>query len=357
MSLARLDIANVRNIRSATLEPSPRFNIILGNNGSGKSSLLEAIYLLGRGKSFRTAKPQQAIHFEASALTVSGLVRLTSGYQIPLGVQVDKNGKEYKLSGKRVHSSSELAYALPLQLIHPHSHLLFEAGPAGRRQFIDWGLFHLDRNFLALWRQYKKILLQRNNLLKAPGQVALEAWDYELARFGCQIAVLREDYLRRLEPFFLQIVSSLMETTDYQLHYRRGWHRDIELLAALQRDREKDVKYGYTQSGPHKADFVLWMNGHPAQQIASRGQMKLLVIALILAQVRMMQQPDGNLATILIDDIASELDEARKKFLLDFLLDMQAQLFITTTDLKLLSAGADANATLFAIEQGCIQRG
>lgn len=165
MTLQKLDIYFVRNIQQSTIEPCSNINLITGENGSGKSSLLEAIFILGRARSFRANNIKQVIQFKKNELIVSGQVKQQSGYLCHLGIQFNQKSTEIRVNKENGHKS-DLAYALPVLLIHPKSYLLIDGGPQVRREFLDWGAFNYAEDFLSNWRKFKKVLQQRNSLLK-----------------------------------------------------------------------------------------------------------------------------------------------------------------------------------------------
>lgn len=332
MSLQKLDIYHVRNLEQVSLSPAPKINLIYGRNASGKSSLLEAIHLLGRANSFRSTSVKNVIHFAHNDLIVSGKVLFANGHVSTLGIQHGGKGLQIRIDEETKHSRSELAYVLPLQLIHPKSYQLLDAGPQLRREFMDWGIFNQHTDFLNQWRLFKKALSQRNALLKIRRKRELNVWDHELQQYGTIVACYRKQYLAELTPYFLAIAQQFLQLDNLQLKLNQGWDDEILLLDKLNEDLEKDLRDGYTHSGPHRADFQLLVDSRKAKDFVSRGQLKLLVLSLKLAQVELLKQNGFHSGCVLIDDVVAELDFTSRSKLLKFLVAMNVQVFMTATE-------------------------
>ncbi len=333
MTLLKLDILSVRNIHRATLLPSPSVNFIIGANASGKSSLLEAIFILGRARSFRTANIRQAIEFDQSDLIVSAQTRQSNDHLTQLGIQIGQKKCEIHIN-RESKKKSDLAYRLPLQIIHPKSYKLLDAGPQIRREFLDWGVFNHEQRYLNDWRNFKKILQQRNSLLKSRQLKQLDIWNQELVQYGTLVAEYRKAYIEKLEPFFLQVSHYFLNESNLQIKFLYGWNQDKDFLQVLENDLEKDVRYGYTQSGPHRSDFQLLFNHRNAKDYVSRGQLKLLILSLKLAQVKLYNTYANNPVCILIDDLTAELDTVNKAKLVKYLADLNCQVFMSSTELS-----------------------
>lgn len=334
MSLQRLDIYNVRNIVKASLAPSPGLNFIYGDNGSGKSSLLEAIFILGRARSFRTTHIKQVINFAQRQLIVSGRSLQKNGAVFQLGIMADGKELEIRINQAAQQPRHLLAYTLPIQLIDPKSYRLLDAAPPIRREFIDWGVFNDNERFLPIWRNYKKVLGQRNALLKTRSARHVEVWDKELVNYGTIIDELRKDYVNRLEPVFIEIIRQFIPFESIKLKVLSGWDPTKGFIQSVRDDIDKDIRYGYTHSGPHRCDLQLMVNDRLAKDYVSRGQLKLLVLGLKLAQVKLLTVELGNVGCILIDDFTAELDVSNRSKLLEYLSGLRYQAFITATESK-----------------------
>ncbi len=355
MSLAKLDVSNVRNIEATSIEPSPRLNFILGPNGSGKTSLLEAIHILGRARSFRSTQAGQVIRFQQDDLIVTG--RVDEGASLlPIGVRLGRRKREIALAGSKLQTSAELIRAFPVLLIQPASSGLLDGAPKARRQFLDWGAFHLDAGFLEHWRGYARALDQRNALLRTGGIRGIEIWNHELSRYGTIVALARAAYAERLLPYFHAATGHFLGAMAFELRASAGWNDDKTLEDVLRDEVAQDLRDGHTHSGPHKGDFSILADGRSAKNYLSRGQMKLLVFALLLAQAHLLEESLGAKGCVLIDDLASELDCDNRGKLLAFLQLRQAQFFITATDTHLLEQAGLEDAAVFHVEHGRVAR-
>jgi DNA replication and repair protein RecF len=355
MSLQRLDIYNVRNICEQSITPSEGLNFIYGKNASGKSALIEAIFLLGRAKSFRTSFIKSVISFEQEHLIVSAQVLHGKGISIQLGIQMDGKDVEIRINKQTSQKRSDLAYGLPLQIIHPKSVELLDAGAQIRREFLDWGIFNREEKFLPVWRKYKKALAQRNALLKIKSVNQIHVWDNELVNYGTIVNDYRQRYLEKLRPVLKTTIARFLALNDIDMCLVPGWDITKQLEQLFIDDLEKDMRYGYTHSGPHRGDFHLLVDNKLAKDVVSRGQLKLLVICLKLAQVELMIRERDSFGCILIDDFAAELDKDNREKILKFLYGINCQVFITATEIiDFGKLDEFKNYKLFHVEQGKI---
>lgn len=332
MSLNKLDIYSLRNIQKASIEPATGINLIVGKNASGKSSLLEAVYILGRARSFRAKKIQQVIKINKQELIVSGKVNHKNKEQLSLGIKLNGRQCEIRINQEN-KDRAELAYSFPVLLIHPKSYLLLDGSPQIRREFLDWGIFNIDKNFLKHWRTYKKILQQRNALLKSKQIKQIDVWNTELIQYGTIVSKHRKEYLEKLTPIFIKISQYFFHFTKIELNYLTGLSETDCFKTSLANDFQKDVRYGFTHSGPHRSDFQLKVNNQLAKDFVSRGQLKLLMLALKLAQVKLTNLENKNDICVLIDDLSAELDVDNRTRLLSFLDGLKCQVFLTATEL------------------------
>ncbi|QEY60499.1 DNA replication/repair protein RecF [Metapseudomonas lalkuanensis] len=359
MSLSRISVTGVRNLHPVTLSPSPRINILYGANGSGKTSLLEAIHLLGLARSFRSTRLQPVIQYEQPACTVFGKVSLPEGGQSNLGISRDRQGEfQIRIDGENARSASQLAEALPLQLINPDSFRLLEGAPKIRRQFLDWGVFHVEPRFLPAWQRLQKALRQRNSWLRhgTLDAASQAAWDRELCLASDEIDQYRRAYIQALKPVFERTLADLVELDSLALSYYRGWDKDRELSEVLNTSLLRDQQIGHTQAGPQRADLRLRSGAHNAADILSRGQQKLVVCALRIAQGHLVNEAKRGQCIYLVDDLPSELDEQHRQALCRLLEDLDCQVFITCVDHEFLRDGwrTDTPVAMFHVEHGCI---
>ncbi len=359
MSLSRVTVTAVRNLHPVTLSPSPRINILSGANGSGKTSLLEAIHLLGLARSFRSARLLPVIQYEQEACTVFGQVELAEGGQSNLGVSRDRQGEfQIRIDGQNARSAAQLAEALPLQLINPDSFRLLEGAPKIRRQFLDWGVFHVEPRFMPAWQRLQKALRQRNSWLRhgTLDAASQAAWDRELCLASDEIDGYRRSYIQALKPAFEMVLKELVELEGLTLSYYRGWDKDRDLQTVLSTTLMRDQQLGHTQAGPQRADLRLRLGAHNAAEILSRGQQKLVVCALRIAQGHLVSQTRRGQCIYLVDDLPSELDEHHRNALCRLLEDLNCQVFITCVDHELLRGSwrTDTPVSMFHVEHGCI---
>lgn len=360
MSLLRLNVTALRNLSAVTLSPSPRINILSGDNGSGKTSLLEAIYMLGLARSFRSSRLQPVIQYEQDALTIFGEFASASGSRC-LGVSRTRQGDfQIRIDGQTVRSAVQLAQALPLQLINPDSFRLLEGSPRIRRQFLDWGVFHVEPRFLQAWQRLQRALRQRNSWLRRGtiDAVAEAAWSRELSLASDEIDSYRRSYILALKPLFEATLAKLLVLPDLALSYYRGWDKDRELSEVLSTSLVRDQQLGHTQAGPQRADLRLRVGAYNAVDVLSRGQQKLVVCALKIAQGYMVNQSRSGECVYLVDDLPSELDEHHRQSLCGLLEDLNCQVFITCVDDKILREGwqTDTPVAMFHVEHGQISQ-
>lgn len=354
MSLNLLSILNLRNIESAKIEPSPRLNILVGANGSGKTSVLEAIYLLGRGKSFRSAYSRRIVNYEHSSLTVFGKAATKSGLFNTLGIQINDGRFRAKLNGKFEQKSSTLASVIPLLFISPDGDKLIKGSPRQRRRFIDWGLFHVEHEFLSVWQRYNRILQQRNAILRQKSATMLLSWDKQLIHAALKLNQFRVKYVEELARLALNYMKQLLDIETIDFSYQSGWRRGEDYKDALRASIESDIRLGFTQKGPHRADLVMKIDGRPAAEYLSGGQQKLAACSLLLAQASVFNQNRHESCVILVDDLPSELDLQHRQLFMDLLYSIGGQVFVTATDSDLLQLSAYPEKKTFHVERGSV---
>ncbi|MDR5866565.1 DNA replication/repair protein RecF [Halomonas koreensis] len=355
MPLDRLAFQGLRNLQALELEPGPRINLFTGANGSGKTSLLEGIHVLGMGRSFRTRQLRHAIRHDGEALTLHG--RLAGEPPVSLGVRRRREADELelRLAGERLDRVSRLVEVLPLQLINPDAFRLLEGAPAGRREFLDWGVFHVKRDFLGAWRRYRRALKHRNALLRhgRMSDASLDAWEQELVQWGEQLDALRREWMAAFQPVFAETLAGLIELPGLELRYARGWDRKRSLGEVLRQGRDTDRQMGFTQQGPQRADLGIRLDRRPAIEVLSRGQQKLVVSAMKLAQGRLLEQATGRSCVYLIDDLPAELDSDHRRIFCAWLEAMRCQAFITSVDPEALAGpwSAQTPVAMFHVKQ------
>ena len=338
MHLSKLDVLQVRNIKSVQLNCHPGANIIYGANGSGKTSLLESIYLLGRGRSFKHRDLRVVVNNDCDELVVAASIERQApqrSYQLGLKRTV-KGHFEARLDGVALQSAVQLVEELPLQLIDAHSFTLLEGGPLQRRQFLDWGVFHVEHEYRSAWRRFQKALKQRNQLLRH-GRInddSLPVWSEELAMLAEKITDYRRQYLTELIVDVAALASELDCLSGLELDYYQGWSEGLALVEVLEADRARDFASGSTNHGAHKADIRIKLDGVTAADRLSRGQTKLLVYALKLAQATHFRRRMGQSCLFLLDDLPAELDCEHRAQVINCLNNLDCQYFMTGVDKK-----------------------
>jgi len=354
MWLDRLDIRHVRNLAEVSLKLSPKFNIINGANGSGKTSLLESIYLLSCGKSFRTHRFSNIPTKNADWMGIYAKLSGDSSRSIPIGLEYRDRKNIFKVDGNRLKKASELAAYLPVVVIHQESQRVFTQSPKYRRAFLDWGVFHVEQCFLSTWQNFNRSLKQRNAGLSQRNQLsAIDHWNIELSENAKLIDVHRQQYLDKFIVLFNHFVKKLLVIDgEIKIDYKRGWPEKEDYLDVLRASLEKDRIMGYTQRGPHRADVSFKVNGTPLHEYVSRGQQKLLVCSLYIAQAALYSQVAERGSIFLIDDLAAELDANHVSNLLQVLDELDTQVFVTTPDEALLNSDLLPEYKMFHVEHG-----
>jgi len=357
-SRSRLSISPVRNLLAVNLEPPPEFNLIDGENGRGKTSLLESISLLSMGRSFRTHQQRPLIQEGCREAVVYAETREGQS----LGIQKSlREATTVKINGAPASGVSALARELPVQVLHSDSFSLLEGGPGVRRAFLDWGVFHVKPSFMEAWRRSRRALLNRNALLKrnaASGE--LEPWSRELAQQAERIDEMRRDYLQtylsRLAAGTAKVLESALAGT-VTLEYVCGWDADVGLAGQLLEQVDRERRAGHTLFGPHRADVRVLLNGKDCTETLSRGQTKLLVSALKVAQAEHLQEETGMRSVFLVDDLPSELDRSNQARIVAMLATLGGQVFLTSVEpqlRELLPEDGGAETGLFHVKHGKI---
>ena len=355
--LQRIQITQVRNLRRVKLDELGSVNVFFGANGSGKTSVLEAVHLLGMARSFRGTTRSLITHGEKSC-TVFGEIQPAG---ISIGVNRSTDGTaQLKLAGESVRTVSALATNLPLQVIAADSFDLLTGSPGRRRQFLDWGVFHVEHTFFPAWQRYQRALKQRNILLRR-GKLTdsqLAVWDREICESGEVLTGCRERYFDVFVPLFLNCLEKIAPMLmGMELRLRHGWERGLSLREALVKCKQADVEQGYTHVGPQRADISVLIDGRPAAEVLSRGQQKLVICSMKLAQGQLFSQTGEVNCTYLIDDLPSELDRNHANLVCESLAGMvNTQIFISCVEandiIRIQPERWKQKLKMFHVEQG-----
>jgi DNA replication and repair protein RecF len=356
MILSYLEARNLRVISRAEFEPVSTVNLLIGPNGSGKTSFLESIYFLATGRGFRGSQGRELIRRGSTAVNVTGQRHDEHGAVTHLGIERNGQGRRISINGISQRSAAELARLLPVIATSPADHHeLFQSAKL-RRAMLDWLVFHVEPHFFGAWNRYQTALKQRNAELRRPSgrPEALAPWEEELDQAATVITQCRQ---RTAERWSIAVKDSGTRLLDMGLSVvlQPGWDTTASLRDALSANRGNDRAIGYTQLGPHRADVDVRMDGLNARIYASHGQRKLVMFALRLAQLEVFRAQRGRGAIVLVDDLAAELDPIRRRALVDGLYALDAQVFVTSTEAGQSGLEACDNGRLFHVERGTIR--
>ena len=336
MFLSKIQVEDFRNLKSASLDLHPEVNLIYGDNGSGKTSLIESIHYLGFGRSFRTRRPKSVIQHGEAKFTVFGKLRQdVDSLAVGIGIQKYADQRTHiRIDGQDVERMSDMVKLCPVQLYTPQSTELLTGSPSIRRSFLDWGLFHVEHPYLGDYTRFKRALSQRNALLKTPhsGRIEHDFWTKEYVESGQLIEAHRRKHFELVSDYIHRYLKQFLITFDFDIQLYRGWDSTISLGESVEASYERDRKFGFTQSGPHKADLRLRSNKVPIVEVLSRGQLRLVSVALQLAQAHFLKDAVGISCLLLIDDLSAELDSHARKVFMQAVTSLGSQLMISAID-------------------------
>jgi len=349
---------HVRGLEQTSLSLGPSVNLWVGDNGAGKTSILEAVSILSVGRSFVTSRLKTVISFGEPSLTVFANVVKSPGERHKMAVQISRNDdKKLRLDGESVRGQASLSRHLPVLQITPHSADLISGSPGDRRRFLDWGAFHWSGGVASVFSSFRRAMLQRNTLLRNGiiDQKMLDPWDLQVVTTGSQIDAWRREFLQDIEPRFVRLCSELGLGIDLSLGFKNGWG-DEDLEVVLKKTRVRDIKARTSTQGPQRADFEVLRVTHRAVDTLSRGQLKIANLALVLAQLQAAGSR-GIEPILCLDDIGAELDTSFLERMWSQILRANAQVLATgiTTDRIGLSDAAVEKANVFHVKRGMIE--
>jgi DNA replication and repair protein RecF len=333
MTVARLITQNFRNLSPTAIDFHPKLNFFIGDNGSGKSSLLEALFFLGHGKSFRTSKVDALACYEHNKFIVS--VKDGKGIQLGLSRETPTGTTNIKIDGIRYGRLSELAKNIAIQIVTPESFKLFFGGPKERRRFTDLGMFHVKHGFSEQWRRFTKVLKQRNACIRNGADAAtLAYWTEQFCQLSLIVAQERKVYvgqlIAELNNWLSILLPSISEKVSVQ--YLQGWPQKKLLADVLSTNYEREASFGYSIYGAHKFDVKFLLDKQGIETQLSRGQQKLFLLALTFAQAKLIAQVNRVKPILLIDDIGAELDLKSRKALSSAIEVLDCQVIITAIE-------------------------
>lgn len=351
MFIQELEIRNLRILESAGLSPGPGLNVLYGPNGSGKTSVLEAVHLLGVGRSFRSRHHLEMVRRGTGGFRIFGSVYRETGLQ-RLGLELGSAGLSIRCDGQTLTAASALARKLPLVLLTPDSQRLITEGANLRRKLLDWCLFHVEPGFLPAYQRFRRALKQRNAALRAQeSERVVRSWDEELIRSGEMVNDQRARYVQLFLPTLNATVSRLLPFK-VTLEHRPGWSTERSLEEALDESFPSDRARGFTQVGPQRSDLAFMLDGIAARKLMSRGEAKLFVAGIILAQAAHLAEAMDLKPVVLVDEMASELDEESRRRVFAELACLDSQTFVTTVSRGLVDNEAWPPDAVFHVERG-----
>jgi DNA replication and repair protein RecF len=359
MKLDKVQISHFRNIDDLTLTAHKSLNVFLGENGSGKSSILEALHYLGFARSFRTQKHKNVISYLKSSFTVFCSTISENEQHQKFGISRHINDScTVNINGQKSKRATDLASYLPIQIFTPQSSELLLGAPKLRRRYLDWLLFHVEQSFNFDYQVYNKSLKHLNALYKSnQADQSLSYWNNILCEKGEAISSIRTSLL---DEHLIQLINvnlkEFLPEFSFEISYYRGWEKGINLYDAILKNRPRDQKNGYLSVGPHKADLRIKTHGINAHEILSRGQLRMLVAGMQLAQTQYLHSQTSKSSIFLLDDVGAELDEEKRKVFISRLNTAETQLFVTAIDIKQLDFLKNYNdKKVFHVEHGQVR--
>ena len=338
MRFRQIDIVNLRNLAQVCIQPVSGINYLFGPNGAGKTAVLEAVHLLARGRSFRGGHVGELIRSGEDQLTVRARIDDEHRGDQRVALVRSRAGRgELRINGEPGRKMSEAAVLMPVQVLGPMLSDLVFGGPGVRRQWLDWGVFHVEPSYLGTLRSYLQAVRQRNAALKGAVNQRMtdreiDAFSESVATLGESVTTIRRAYLDDLIPEIQGALEELSPGMSLSVAYRRGWPEEEGLLKTLGQWQRREVKSGATQYGPHRADLELKVAGLSAGAVVSRGQGKILASAMMLGQAELLRRRESRSSVFLIDDIAAELDAEHAGRFFRALRSLGCQIFATSNE-------------------------
>ena len=363
MYIKNLTLQNYRNYENASFQFSNGINILTGDNAQGKTNCAEAIFYLCTGYSPRATRDKQVIKYGEDSAVISGVA--TSSYgDVKIEIKFsDKKNKEIKVNGVPIKKIGELMGNLNSVFFNPEELKLIKESPEDRRRFMDISISQMNRNYFYALQKYRKVLEQRNDLLKSQDKnviyETLPFWDIELCKWAEVIILERQNFLKELSPLAEKVhneitggAESLTVQPEYSCEFLEGENIANTLKSALLGRLEKDIILGYTGVGPHRDDVKIKVNGEDVRVYGSQGQQRTSALSLKLAELEIFKNKFGEYPVLILDDAFSELDKKRRLNLLNYLNGVQ--IIITCTDVENEMLSSNVNHKIFNIENGRI---
>ena len=350
MIIKSLKASNLRNLGDIVIKPHKGLNYLYGRNGAGKTSVLESIVVLSRGRSFRTSQAQDLVGPKGKTFHVFAEICNHDNSVMRLGLE--RSGKRWRgrIDGQDLSQLSQLTRRLPAVMMEPDSHQLISGSPETRRKYLDWGMFHVEHGFLNVWRNYSKALKQRNAALRKGENAIIDSIDEVLAQHGTELGRMREEFADRVSGrigFMMQRISK--SAPPISLEYQPGW-KGNSYLGALKNNRQRDLERGMTQIGPHRAELALSSGKQAARAVLSRGEQKALAAAMLLSQAEILVNT-GEKPVLLLDDLVSEFDRGHFRRVMDTAMSLDTQVWLSGTE----KPDLEVPHKMFHVKQGQVK--
>lgn len=353
MRIRSLTLDNLRNIAHAVLEPGPALNILHGDNGAGKTTVLEGIVTLAKGRSFRSGAVASLIGPSQPLFRIVMTIDDDKGTTHRLGLERERSQWQGRIDGEVMKGLNDSAQYLPLMLMEPTSHQLVSGGPDQRRRYLDWSVFHVKHDYLPAWRRYVRALKQRNAALRAGDRRMIDSMTPQLCSLGEALHQRRQDVFDQLQPVIVETLGTLSPKLGaLEVVLRPGWKGE-SLEQALRASWDRDREQGMTHTGPHRADIQFRVDGRSVRDRFSRGEQKALAACLLLSQARLFAD-QGRIPVILLDDLASEFDQEHLDQVISHTQGLGAQVFVTGTTATPYASFVDADTTVFHVKHGVV---
>lgn len=343
MYIESIELENFRNYEKEKVSFHRKVNMILGENAQGKTNLLESIYLMSLGKSFRTPREKEMIKMGSEFCRVKTAYKENGGEKEILEIFISKEGKKgIKKNSLKIEKISQLLDNIYVVVFSPEDMKIVKEDPEKRRSFMDREMCQMKYSYMSSLYSYKKILAQRNAYLKERkiDEDIMEVWDEQLSEAGAVLISGREDFIKKIDEISRNLNYEITEGKEkLEIKYRPSIENsenkdDLKknIMKTLKKNRQNDLFYGNTGKGPHKDDFDIYINENEAKKYGSQGQQRTAALSIKLAETKIIEKEKKEKPILLLDDVFSELDANRQKYLINSLWDMQ--LFITTTEIS-----------------------
>jgi len=346
-----ISIDNLRVFEQEVFRPTPGLNLVTGANGAGKTTLLEALHLVATGRSFRHRETNPLIREGKTQLQVIARILDSQNRKHVIGMRRERSDLVVRVDGRGNVKRSEILLLIPIHFIGADPQRLITGAPENRRGFLDSGLFHVEHAYLKLLQSYGRVLAQRNAALRS-GKGNPRDWDIQLIDLGERISRDRRDYVEGLVPRILEILRAWSLDIELSFSYRNGWAKEGGFREALERALDTDRRQHFTSVGPHRADLVITGKIARSGKVLSRGQLKMAVVAMFLAQADVQRSMGREIRVLLLDDLGAELDRKNRGKVVGTIMERYPQVIATTLDPD--DIDVVGGASMFHVEHGII---